>query len=203
MDALAHLVDPDFSALEEIAVKADREPSGSYVRGLFCGGTLMEEAKMAFMSSLPGTDVYANSAKGGSIPLDDLSTSRGHTFLDLGDDVFTQGKPHPMIDPQVRNARIAQEASDDQTAVILLDFVLGYGAHEDPVGAALSAIHAANVACLEKGRTVTFVAYVLGTDTDPQDKQHQEEMLEQEGVLVCQSNVQAAKLAASIVKELR
>lgn len=203
VDALAHLVDPSYSASEEAVVKADRIPSGLYARGLFCGGTLMEEAKMAFMSSLPGAAVYANSAKGGSILLDDLSASREHTFLDLGDDVFTQGKPHPMIDPQVRNARIVQEAADAQTAVILLDFVLGYGAHEDPVGAALSAIHEANVASLEAGRTLVFIAYVLGTDSDPQDKQHQEEMLEREGVLVCQSNVQAAKLAASIVKELR
>lgn len=203
VDALALLVDSSFSAPEESAIEIDCMPDGSYVRGLFCGGTLMEEAKMTFMSSLPDVDVYANSAKGGSIPLDDSSESRGHAFLDLGDDAFTQGKPHPMIDPQTRNARIAQEAADTETAVILLDFVLGYGAHEDPVGAALPAIHKANVSCLESGRTMVFIAYVLGTDADPQDKQHQEEMLAQEGVLVCQTNVQAANLAASIVKGLR
>lgn len=203
VDAMVHLVDPSFVTPEVAVPVLERIPDGAYVRGLFCGGTLMEEAKMSFSASLPDASIYSNSAKGGSLLLDDVAISQGHTFLDLGDDAFTRGKPHPMIDPQIRNARIMQEAADVQTAVILLDFVLGYGAHEDPVGAALSSIHKANVACLEAGRTVVFVAYVLGTETDPQDKRHQEELLEQEGVLVCQSNVQAAKLAASIVKELK
>ena len=56
----------------------------------------------------------------------------------MGADEFTIGKPHPMLEPEMRKDRIIQEARDRSTAVILLDFVLGYGIHPDPVGAVLT-----------------------------------------------------------------
>ena len=87
--------------------------------------------------------------------------------------------------------------------MILLDFVLGYGAHEDPVGAALPAIRSVQEAARAEGREVAFVAYVLGTEGDPQAKALQCQRLAEAGVTVCDSNAQAAKTAVSLVKEVR
>ena len=195
----AALAGESFEVLPALAVP-DR-PSGTYLRGLFCGGTLMEEAKQVAVAALGEGVVRSNAAKSGSVALADARKSEGHTLLDMGDDVFTRGKPHPMIDPSVRNARIVEEARDPETAVILLDFVLGYGAHEDPAGAAVPAIREARATAQREGRTVAFVAYVLGTDEDPQGKAAQRALLEGEGVHVCQTNAQAARLAVSMVKE--
>lgn len=203
VDAMVRLVCPERAPREDRLPSPGKTASGRHLRGLFCGGTLMEEAKLAFMRELPTADVRSNSPKGGALPLEDPSKSVANTFLDLGDDRFTCGKPHPMIDPDIRNARIVAEAADPETAVILLDFVLGYGAHEDPVQAALPAIdEAQHIAAADK-RSIVFVAYVLGTDDDPQDKRRQRDLLERQGVLVCESNAQAAKLSASLVKELQ
>jgi len=201
--AVMALLDPEAPIAVSEAVPVEVIPSGSYLRGLFCGGTLMEEAKQTFFAEMPETVLYSNSAKGGAAALIDVGVSQGHTVLDLGDDFFTQGRPHPMIDPTVRNERIVAEASDPETAVILLDFVLGLGAHDDPVGAALPAIRAAQDAAMADGRQVVFVAYVLGTDDDPQDKASQCRRLAEAGVTVCASNAQAAKTAVSLVKEVR
>lgn len=201
--AIVALFNPEAPLAVSEAAPVNVRPTGSFVRGLFCGGTLMEEAKQIFAAQMPGVDHYSNAAKGGSLSLDDVSVSQGHTFLDMGDDHFTQGKPHPMIDPEARNERIAAEGADPDTAVILLDFVLGYGAHEDPVGAALPAIRSAQEAARAEGREVAFVAYVLGTEGDPQAKALQCQRLAEAGVTVCDSNAQAAKTAVSLVKEVR
>ena len=98
----------------------------------------------------------------------DSHVSLGHVCVDLGEDEFTQGRLHPMIDPSLRNRRILQEARDPATAVILLDIVLGYGAHPDPAGATVEAIREAQRLAAAAGRHVVFVASVCGTEGDPQ-----------------------------------
>ena len=97
----------------------------------------------------------------------DSHVSRGHVCVDLGEDEFTQGRLHPMIDPSLRNRRILQEARDPATAVILLDIVLGYGAHPDPAGATVEAIREAQHLAAAAGRHLVFVASVCGTEGDP------------------------------------
>jgi FdrA protein len=147
------------------------------VRGLYSGGTLCQEAALI----LEGVG-------GGK-----------HTTVDLGNDEFTVGRPHPMIDFRLRNERILAAAGDPATAVILLDVVLGYGAHPDPAGALVPAIEGAIKAAAKGKRGLAFVASVCGTPVDPQGLERQETRLAAAGVLLAPSNAQAARLAASLV----
>ena len=132
----------------------------------------------------------------------DSHVSRGHVCIDLGEDEFTQGRLHPMIDPSLRNRRIVQEARDPATAVILLDIVLGYGAHPDPAGATVEAIREAQRLAAAAGRHVVFVASVCGTEGDPQPLSQQEAKLRAAGVLVLPDNASAARLAGLITQAL-
>ncbi len=154
------------------AARRDLAPGRWRVRGLYSGGTLCKEAMHIFHLAGVGA---------------------GHEFLDLGDDEFTVGRPHPMIDPRLRNERLVQAAADSDTAVLLLDVVLGYGAHPDPAGALLPALAAAG--------GVVVIASVCGTAADPQGLARQSALLRQAGVLLAPSNAQAARLAALVVSE--
>lgn len=181
--------------------QAARKPDQQYVRGLFCGGTLCDEARYLFKDALRGSGlVFSNIAKDPSEKLADLNRSSEHTFLDLGDDAFTVGKSHPMIDPTLRTARLLQEAKDPCTAVILLDIVLGYGSHADPAGITLEAVRKAKTLAAAEGREICFIAYVCGTDADPQNRAAQEAKLAAEGVILAESNAKAARLAAKVVE---
>jgi hypothetical protein len=104
-----------------------------------------------------------------------------------------------MIDPRVRLERLLTEAADPETAVILLDVVIGYGSHDDPAGALVPAITQARDAAAAAGRYVAFVAHVCGTELDPQDLGRQEATLRAAGVLVAPTNAQAARLAGLVV----
>ncbi len=168
-----------------------------YIRGLFCGGTLCDEAMHIAKAS--GLKAYSNIAKKAEAKLADPHTSKEHTFIDLGDDVFTQGKPHPMIEPSLRIARLLKEAADPKTAVILMDFVLGYGSHSDPVGITLPAILEAKRVAGEAGRHLEIIGYVCGTEQDIQGLISQEQKLAAAGVTLAKSNAKAARLAGLIV----
>ena len=124
--------------------------------------------------------------------------SQGHCVLDLGDDEFTRGRPHPMIDHRLRNERIVEEARDPDTAVILLDIVLGYGSHADPASEMAPALAEARSSASE--RQVVMIGSVCGTEGDPQNLREQERMLKGSGVLLAESNAQAARWAAEIVR---
>ena len=104
-------------------VRARLTPQQKYIRGLFCGGTLCDEAMFAALEKFD--DVYSNIQPDPAKRLDDINVSKAHTFLDFGDDDFTHGNPHPMIDPTNRISRLLQEARDPQVGVIVMDFVLG------------------------------------------------------------------------------
>jgi hypothetical protein len=122
----------------------------------------------------------------------------GHRIVDLGDDAFTLGRPHPMIDGAVRREWIEREAADPATAVVLLDVVLGYGAHPDPAGELVPALEAARRRAIAAGRGLAVIAGVTGTEQDPQVRSRQVATLRRAGVCVMESNAQAARLAALV-----
>ena len=168
-----------------------------FIRGLFSGGTFSTEAQVALRDA--GVASWSNVALDKSRTVADLHRSQEHTILDLGDDDFTVGRPHPMIDPSTRIARIAQEAADPQTAVILLDIVLGYAGHMDPAGALVPAIRKAQIDAQAQGRRLLFVAFVCGTEEDPQVRSTQEAKLLEAGCILGRSSTEAARMAAALV----
>jgi len=172
-----------------------------YVRGLYSGGTFCYEASALLGEALGG--VWSNAPVDPSMKLADPWRSREHTLVDLGDDVFTRGRPHPMIDQRLRNERMLEEASDPEVAVLLLDVVLGYGAHPDPAAEMVPAIRKAQAAARKKRRTLAIVGFVCGTGDDPQGLERQERALREAGVLLATSSARAARLAASIVGKKR
>jgi succinyl-CoA synthetase alpha subunit len=163
-----------------------------YIRGLFSGGTFCYEA-----SAILG-DVWSNAPVDAKKTIDDPWKSREHTLVDLGDDVFTRGRPHPMIDLRLRNDRLLEEAADPQVAVILLDIVLGYGSHPDPAAEIVPVL----MKIKKKNRSPVIVASVCGTDEDPQGLERQESALREAGVFLEESNARAARLAGAIVAKL-
>jgi FdrA protein len=170
-----------------------------YVRGLFSGGTLCYEATMLLSEVF--AEVYSNTPVGAARPLDDVWHSRAHTLIDLGDDVFTRGRPHPMIDHRLRNERIALEAQDPQTAIILLDVVLGYGSHPDPASVIAPVIKAAIAQATAAGRELIVLGSVCGTAADPQNMTTQEAKLREAGMRLAGSNAAAARLAADLLSK--
>lgn len=173
------------------------QPEQKYIRGLFCGGTLCDEALNIVQEKIG--KVYSNISKKPEAKLENPRVSKENTLIDLGDDVFTVGRPHPMIDPSLRLQRIIEEAKDPEVAVILLDIVLGYGSHPDPAGITLPAILQAKQIAENEGRHIEFVAYVCGTDKDLQNRSEQIEKLTSAGVVCAESNVKAAHIAAAIL----
>lgn len=168
-----------------------------YVRALYSGGTFCYEASLLLDERL--ADVYSNTPARPENELTDLRQSHHHTLIDLGDDVFTRGRPHPMIDYRLRTERIVKEAEDPETAVILLDVVLGYGSHADPASELVPALRRANEIAARQGRSLIFVGHVCGTDRDPQGLARQARALTEAGMVLAESNAQAVRLAASIV----
>jgi FdrA protein len=158
------------------------------VRGFFTGGTLCYEAQVVLSRSLG--PVYSN------IPLrPDLGLPAppgAHVCLDLGEEEYTRGRPHPMIDPSARREIMREQAGGGDVAVVLLDVVLGYGSHPDPAGQI-----ADTCADLVAGGAAV-VAYVLGTRGDPQDFDAQRRTLREAGAVVTQTSAQAARVAAAI-----
>lgn len=166
-------------ALERVAdaAAATLGPERTRIRGLYSGGSLAGEAKLILRTTL-GPDA-----------------ARAHEIVDLGDDEYTVGRPHPMIDPRLRTEHLLAAAADPATAVILLDVVLGFGSSPDPAGPLAAAIAEARSA----GSGVVVVASVCGTASDPQGLTAQEARLSEAGVLLAPSNAEAARMAARIV----
>ncbi|HVO17830.1 MAG TPA: acyl-CoA synthetase FdrA [Anaeromyxobacter sp.] len=198
----ADLRPPDPAALAARARQLARglSPRQRHLRGYFTGGTLADEA--LFLLHRPGRPVHSNNQTDPAFVLADARTSVGHTIVDLGDDVFTVGRPHPMIDPSTRTERILAEAADPGVAVLLVDVVLGHGSHPDPAGALLPALAEARRAAEARGGRLPVVASVVGTPGDPQGYASQRAKLEEAGCAVMDSNHQAALLAGRILDEV-
>ena len=171
-----------------------------YIRAMYTGGTLADEC-MKLLSPVIG-DMYSNIPLTAEYKLKDVFKSQEHTCVDFGDDDFTKGRPHPMIDPSIRVEQLAVEAKDENIAVVLMDFVLGYGAHEDPVGEMIEAIKDAKELKSSKGQHLVVVASVCGTENDPQDLIESERKLKDAGVIVMPSNAQAVRLAGLIINNI-
>ena len=188
---------PTLRAAAEIVVGEGRRstrPSvprlngGRLVRGLFAGGTLCSEAQIVFGQA--GLSVASN------VPVPGASARTGarggHVMIDLGDDEFTRGRPHPMFEPGVRDAPLAEALADRSVGVILLDVVLGYGGHPDPAGHLVAFLAGWR-------RHPVIIASVTGTDADPQPRETQVQKLADAGVIVAGSNADAAEAAIAAI----
>lgn len=163
------------------------------VAGLFSGGTLCAEAQLVFRAG--GRRIASNAPIPGVASLETAESE--HVFVDLGADEYTRGRPHPMIEPAVRDDALLAALQDPTVGMVLLDFVLGTGAHTDPAG---------HVACLLADRAADYsviVASVTGTDADPQNRAAQVRVLEDAGVVVAGSNAAAACYARACVAAAR
>ncbi len=169
-----------------------------YVRGLFCGGTFVEESMVTMRADIG--DIYSNAPLSGELKLDHSTVSYKHSVVDYGDEEFTLGRPHPVIDTEPRRQGIEREGEDPEVAVMLLDFILGPAVNANPVQSVIDSIKQAKKAAAGRGGHLAVVASVCGTEDDPQSLSLQEKMLRDEGVLVCPDNYQAALLAAEIIK---
>ncbi len=180
------------------ALRKRLKPEQRYLRGLFSGGTLCYEAQVIWRELLD-TAVYSNAPLEKEKQLPDSTRSQGHSAIDLGEEEFTVGRLHPMIDNDLRIRRLLQEAGDPEVAAILLDVVIGYGAHPDPAAELAQAVRKGRAIAEANGRELLFLASVTGTEQDPQRLSRQVETLQEAGVLLCASNAAAARLAAGIV----
>ena len=159
--------------------------TGKFIRGLFAGGTLCAEAQVILTSAglacasnvpIPGVTALANAPS-------------GHTLIDLGDDEYTQGRPHPMIEPSVRDEPLRAALADKTTGVVLIDCVLGFGATADPAG------HIAALLASQPEKRPVIIASVTGTKYDSQDFGYQKAILDGACVIVASSNAEAVRLA--------
>lgn len=169
-----------------------------YIRALFSGGTFCDETQMFFQDM--NEPVYSNTPVGNVRKVSDLWKSEKHTILDLGDDDFTVGKPHPMIDYSTRNKRIIAEAGNPETAVILLDVVLGYGSNINPLAELVPVFREIRSISKQQGKQIPVIASVTGTDKDPQNRLSVKTGLEAEGVVVMESNAAASEMAKYIIE---
>lgn len=188
----AGMTPPDTTAGLRAGVEAAAAKLGAdrrFVRGYFSGGTLCYEAQLLISEHLG--DVYSNEPLNHDHGMP--APSDAHILLDLGAEEYTHGKPHPMIDPSARLDMMRAEARADPVAAVLIDVVLGHGSHDDPAGE-LAAVCEDIMA--NGGPQV--VAYVLGTDNDPQDYARQRRILEDAGCLVTDTAARAALAAAAI-----
>jgi len=182
--AAAGATAPDVTALEQ-AVDARRDGSaGRAVLGLFSGGSLAHEALTILEDAL---GPVAGNVSG------TVAAPDGHRILDLGEEEYTRGRPHPMVDLDLRVGMIEEAAGDDALGCLLLDVVLGHGSHPDPAGELAGALG-------RVAERATVVVRVCGTAEDPQDARRQTAALEDAGAIVAPSNAAAARLAVRAVR---
>jgi FdrA protein len=181
--------------------KVSRFAAGQrYLRGLFSGGTLAYESLLILQDYLPV--VYSNAPLDKKFKLANSLQSQGHTIVDLGEDEFTVGRLHPMMDNTLRIQRLEQEAKDPDVAVLLLDVVLGYGAHPNPAGELAPAIAKAKAKVEAESRCLEVVTVVAGTDEDPQNMAEQIEQLRAAGARVETNNEVAIRYVGELLQSL-
>ncbi len=179
----------------------ERFASGQkYLRGLFSGGTLAYEAQHILSGYL--SKVYANAPINKEFKLPNSFVSQEHSIVDLGEDEFTVGRLHPMMDNELRIRRLLEEAQDESVAVILLDVVIGYGSHPDPASELAPAIAKAKAQAQAAGRYLEVVAVVTGTDEDPQNLDSQVGQLKAAGAWVNTSNEAVVRYVGRLLRAL-
>lgn len=185
--------DEILQAEAEAIVAKRRKPKGRYLRGLFSGGTFCAESQIILDGTL--RHIYSNAPTGDTRPLRDSFKFIRNTLVDLGEDEFTVGRAHPMIDYSLRNKMILEQAADPDVSVLLLDVVLGHGANLDPAGELVPVIKKA-------ARQVFVVVGVTGTTGDPQNRAQVVEALREAGAHVQLANAPATKLAGCIAAQV-
>ena len=163
------------------------------IRGVFAGGTFCYEAQLICQQK--GFSAASNTPVAGNRALANIWQSEDHTLIDMGDDDFTRGKPHPMIDPTLRNQRLLNELNDSHTAVVLFDLVLGYGASTTPASELLD-----QLSHIDMNNAPLLIAHVCGTEADPQIRSQQISALQNAGVIIASSNAQAALWASTVAQ---
>lgn len=177
--------------LEPLSITVDKPLSEEKtVKGMYSGGSLAAEAAMLISESLGVGELIKEEGF--------ILKSGGYEVIDLGDDIYTQGKPHPMIDPEVRINKIRECVQDPNTGVVLVDIMLGYGCHPDMAGALAPVIKESLAKAKEEGRELYFVGTVCGTEKDIQDYNKEIQILKDCGVLVESSNARAVRLALEL-----
>jgi FdrA protein len=146
--------------------------------------------------------VYSNAPLDKACKLPNALQSHEHSIVDLGEDEFTVGRLHPMLDNDLRAKRILQEAADPEVAVLLIDVVLGHGAHPNPAGELAPVLAEARGIAQQAGRTLEVVAVVVGTDADPQNMEAQIQQLMEAGARVETSNEAAVQRAGALVRAI-
>lgn len=179
-------------------LKAHLKPGQKNLRCLFSGGTLCYESQVIWRDNFE-MEVNSNAPLDKHFMMKDSTRSEGNVAVDLGEEEFTVGRPHPMIDNDLRMRRILQEAADPSVAVIMLDVVIGYGAHPDPAAELTESIRKAADLAKAGNREIIFVASVTGTEQDPQGLTRTTEILQAAGVHVMKSNAMASRLAGYII----
>lgn len=178
--------------LMRVAQQQQSQPqvAGKGVYGLYAGGTLAAEAAMLLSAHLgiPVSDSHADGV---------MLEAGGHRIVDLGDDSYTLGRPHPMIDPTTRSIEIEKLATMPEVGVLLLDVVLGYGACADPAGAVVEAIKQVR---RKRVAPLVVIATMTGTDADPQGRSEQIAILRDAGVAVVETLEEATLLAVSLTQ---
>jgi FdrA protein len=171
-----------------------------YLRGLFSGGTLAYEAQHILADYLP--KVYANAPINKDNKMANAMTSTEHSIIDLGEDEFTVGRLHPMMDNELRIRRLYEEARDPEVAVIMLDVVIGYGSHPDPASELAPAIKKVIEEATKAKRHLEVIAIVTGTNDDPQVLKNQIKQLKDAGTWVSTSNEEVCRYAGRILRGL-
>jgi FdrA protein len=164
--------------------------SPGFVRGLFCGGTLCHEAMSAAAETLGPIATNLSRGQRAGDPL----RRRGHAFVDFGSEALTDGRLHPIIDPSIRNENALHDCLDPEVGVVVLDVVLGLGAHPDP---AHDLAEITRRARRERGDAITVVVAMCGTVDDPQDLEAQRRELDEAGAVVLRGAARAGRFAAA------
>ncbi|MBI5745277.1 MAG: FdrA family protein, partial [Elusimicrobia bacterium] len=188
------IYDINLMSIESAKKEAAKKKKSLFLRGLFSGGTFVSEAQVILPEMIG--EVRSNAPLDKKLKLKNSLQLTGHAVIDLGEDEFTVGRPHPMIDFTLRNKMIVSEAKRPEVSVLLLDLVLGYGANLKPLDDLMPAI----VEAFIQNRELSIVASVTGTETDPQSRFKVVKALEAAGVLVMPSNAGACRLAGEIIR---
>jgi len=174
-------------------------PRRGFVRGIFSGGALCRDAVEQVQSLLPDSSaILSNTDIPGVRRIMGTSSSTGHTFLDMGANEFTIGRPHPIVSPEIKLERIVTELCAPDTAVVLADIILGYGVAKNQLSLFVQAIDKAAALSSGKSRAVPIVVSVCGTENDDPSRSSQIALLQEAGIAVLGSNARAAAHAVAL-----
>lgn len=165
------------------------------IKGLYCGGTLAGEAANIIANHF---EMRPECSHDKGIMLN----HNGHKIIDLGDDFYTKTKPHPMIDPSTRLEVLKDIVKEEDTAIVLLDNVIGYGSSKNMASILSKAVKETKEYLINKNREVIFVASVTGTVEDIQNYSEEVEILKEAGILVFDSNANAVKMSLKILDRI-